>query len=113
MKRFEKVIPSQRVREEFYLTYELKGCQKAVNVLARYYRIRRMNVVVDGRRVGNGYDASYECDSHTAYFKKKALHKRNVLHEFYHHLAYAMDWDVSERREEREADRYANRVWRD
>ena len=46
------MIPSRKVREEFRLTYELKGVQKAVDMLSRYYGIRRVKIVVDGRRVG-------------------------------------------------------------
>jgi hypothetical protein len=32
-----RLIPSKRVIEKFLLTYELKGCQKAVNFLTEYY----------------------------------------------------------------------------
>lgn len=103
-----RIIPSKRVIEEFLLTYELKGCQKAVNLLTKYYGIRRMKIVVDGRRVGNGDEACYE--DYTAYFTKRGLNKRNVLHELYHHLAYVNDWDVSERMEETLANRYVGRV---
>ena len=105
-----KVVPSRRLCERFRLTYELKGAQRAVDLLARYYGIRRMRIVVDGRRVGNGDRACYE--DYTAYFKKRTIRKRLVLHEFYHHLAYVKDWDISERREEREADTYASRITR-
>ncbi len=58
-----RIIPSKRVVEEFLLTYELKGCQKAVNVLTRYYGIRRMKIVVNGRRVGNGDEGDSEFGS--------------------------------------------------
>ena len=98
------VIPSKRFCERFYLTYELKGAQRAVDLLSRYYGIRRMKIVVDGRRVGNSDQACYE--EHVAYFKKKRLNKRNVLHEFYHHHAYFYEWDMSDKREEREANWY-------
>lgn len=100
-----RLIPSKKICEEFYLTYELKGAQKAVDVLSRYYGIRRMKIVVDGRRVGNNDKACY--DEYVAYFKKKELNKHNILREFYHHLAYIFDWEMSEKREEREANRYA------
>jgi len=105
-----RLIPSKMVIEEFLLTYELKGCQKAVNLLTGYYGIRRMKIVVDGRRVGNGDEACYE--DYTAYFARKGLNKRNVLHELYHHLSYVNDWDVSEGKEERRANRYARKVLR-
>ena len=44
-------MPSKKVCEKFHLTYELKGAQKAVNILTEYYGIRRMKIIVDGRRV--------------------------------------------------------------
>ena len=109
MKRLE-VIPSKRVREEFRLTYELKGAQKAVDFLAKYYGIRRMKIVLDGRRVGNSDEACYVYETRTAYFKRKGLDRSNVLHEFYHHIANVKGWVTSERREEREASEYAKRI---
>ena len=99
-----RVIPSRKVREEFRLTYELKGAQKAIDFLSSYYGIRKMRIVVDGRKVGNGDDACYY--DYVAYFKKRAMNKRNVLHEFYHHLAYVFEWGLSEIKEEREAKFY-------
>jgi hypothetical protein len=47
-------IPSKRVREEFLITYELEGCQKATDFLTEYYGVRRMKIVLNGRKVGNG-----------------------------------------------------------
>ena len=41
LERLAKIIPSKRVCEEFRLIYELQGAQKAINFLARYYKIRR------------------------------------------------------------------------
>jgi len=107
--RLKKAIPSRRVCEKFYLTYELQGAKKAASLLARYYKIRRMKIVVDGRRAGNSDEALYDDDTCTAYFKKKGIDKFNVLHEFYHHLAYVKEWEISE---EREADRYASEILR-
>ena len=103
------LVPSKKVCEDFRLTYELKGAQKAVDFLSRYYGIRRMRIVVDGRKVGNSYDACYY--DYVAYFKKSGLNKGNVLHEFYHHLAYVYELDLSDSREEREANRYAKLVF--
>lgn len=110
--RLRKVLPSKRVCEKFNLAYELKGAQRAVDLLARHYGIRRMTIVVDGRRVANSDRACYDYDSYTAYFKKRTIRKRLVLHEFYHHLAYVEDWDMSGKKEEREADRYARSILR-
>ena len=103
-----RLIPSNKVCEEFYLTYELEGAHKAVDLLSRYYDIRSMEIVVDGRKVGNNDKACY--DENVAYFKKRWLNKRNVLHEFYHHLAYVFELGTSDIREEREANRYSRIV---
>jgi hypothetical protein len=92
-------VPRRKIREKFLLTYELEGCQKAVDFLTRYYGIRRMKIVVDGRRVGNGDFACY--DSGKAYFTRRGLKKRTVLHELYHHISYVEDWDMPIRIEER------------
>jgi len=100
-----RLIPSRKVCEEFYLTYELKGAQKAVDYLFRYYGIRRMRIVVDGRRVGNNEEACYY--KNIAYFKRRGLNKRSVLHEFFHHLADVFKLNLSVTKEEREANRYS------
>ena len=102
------MIPSKKAREDFRLTYELKGAQKAVDFLSRYYGIRRMKIIVDGRKVGNSDDACYY--DYVAYFKKRELNRRNVLHEFFHHLAFLYELDLSDSREEREANRYVRIV---
>ena len=75
-----RVVPSKRVREEFFLVYELSGAQKAVDFLAKYYKVRSMKIVVDGRKVGGKYLAVYE--DNVSYFKKRSLKKKIVLHEF-------------------------------
>jgi len=103
-----RLIPSKKVCEEFYLTYELKGAQKAIDLLSKYYGIRRMKIFVDGRRVGNKSVACYH--NYRAYFKKRGLNKRNVLHEFYHHIVYVYDFELSHRREEKNANRYSKVV---
>lgn len=97
-------VPSKRVREKFLLTYELEGCQRAVDLLTSYYGIRRIKIILNGRKVGNGYDAYYL--ENKAYFKKRGLNKRTVLHELYHHLVYSNNLDISEKIEEREANRF-------
>jgi len=78
--------------------------------LTKCYEIRRIKIVLDGRRVGNGDIAVYF--ENKAYFTKRGLNKRNVLHELDHHLAYGKKWEMSERIEETEASRYARRVLR-
>ena len=105
-------VPRRKVREKFLLIYELEGCQKAVNYLTRYYGIRKMSVIVDGRRVmrtktHKTYLAHYYRNK--AYFTKRGLTKRLVLHELYHHIvdAYGLDMVVSE--EERGANTFARK----
>ena len=44
-------LPSKRVRAEFLIVYELKGCQKAVNFLTEYYSVRKMRIILDDKRV--------------------------------------------------------------
>lgn len=103
-------IPSKKVCEKFHLTYELKGAQKGVNVLARYYKIRGMKIILDGRRVGNGDKACYNYDGYTAYFSKRGLDKFNVLHEFFHHLVAKRVIEIDEKYEEKAADRFAKEI---
>lgn len=101
-------VPSKTVCERFLLIYELEGAQKAIDFLTEHYGIRRMKIVLDGksvgRRMGKGFKAYYE--DNKAYFSKKGLNKRNVLHEFYHHLVdcYILD------EEEKLANRFAREV---
>jgi hypothetical protein len=90
------------------LTYEPEDCQRAVNFLTKYCGIRRMRIVLNGRRVGNGDEVCY--DRNVAYFTKKGLNKSNVLHELYHHLACLNKWSMSEKREETESNEYARKV---
>jgi hypothetical protein len=52
-------VPSKRICEKFHLTYELKGVQKGVDVLTEYYRIPRMKIILDGRKVTKGYECDY------------------------------------------------------
>jgi hypothetical protein len=98
-------IPSKKVCERFFLIYELEGCKEAVNYLAPYYGIKSMRIVLDGRRTGNGNRACYI--ENKAYFTKRGLGKRTVLHEFYHHLVDAKRLDLPSMTEEKEANGYA------
>jgi hypothetical protein len=97
--------PSQENTGEFLIIYELEGCQKAVNFLSEYYGVKRMKIILNGRKVGKGYEAYYF--EGKAYFTKRGLKKRNVLHEFYHFLADSKGLDISERVEERDANHYS------
>ena len=100
--------PSKKVCEGFLLIYELEGCQKTVNYIRKYYGVRRMRIVLNGRRVGNGDIAVYF--ENRAYFTKRGLNKRTVLHELYHHLVYAFDLDMGIRKEEKEANQFARKI---
>jgi hypothetical protein len=97
-------IPSKKVCESFLLTYELEGCQKAVDFLARHYQVRRMRIIVDGRRAGRRNRACYF--ENRAFFTKKGLNKRFVLHEFYHHLVDTKGWELPSGIEEKDACNY-------
>jgi len=101
-------VPSKKVCERFHLTYELKGAQKGVNVLTDYYRIPKMKIIVDGRKVMRGCDCVYF--ENTACFIKKGLNKRNVLHELHHHIVENMGLETREKKEEQEAERFARRI---
>jgi len=83
----------------------LYGAQKGIDVLARYYGIESMRIVLDGRKVSNYAKACY--DDGVAYFTIRGLKKRLVLHEFYHHLAEIFSWEMPVKIEEKEANRYA------
>ena len=103
-------VPSKRVLERFHLTYELEGAQKGTDVLTKYYRIPKMKIILNGRRVMRGCDCDYF--DNVACFTKKGLNKRNVLHELYHHIVDNRGLEIPEKKEEREANRYARDVMR-
>lgn len=98
-------VPSKKIRERFRLIYELEGCQKAVDFLTEYYGVRRMRIRLDGRKVGNGDIAVYF--ENNAYFTKRGLSKRTVLHELYHHLIDSNGVELRQRTEEKAANRFA------
>jgi len=64
-----------------------------------------MIIILNGRKVGNGDLAVYF--QNKAYFTKRGLTKRTILHELYHHLAYVNGLDIPETKEERAANSYA------
>jgi hypothetical protein len=75
-----------------------------------------MKLVLDGKRVGkrksNRWVACYI--KNKAYFTKKGLTKRAVLHEFCHHLAESKGLEIAIRKEEKEANNYAKtflKIW--
>jgi hypothetical protein len=94
-----------RVRERFLITYELEGCQEAIDFLTEHYGVRRMKIILNGRKVGNGNVAVYF--QNKAYFTKKGLRRRTVLHELYHHLVRAKGFAHANQIEEKEANAYA------
>jgi hypothetical protein len=64
-----------------------------------------MKIELDGRKVGNGNIAIYF--QNRAYFTKRGLKKRTVLHELYHHIAYVNGLQMSSAKEEKAARSYA------
>ena len=70
-------IPRKKVREKFLLIYELEGCQRAVDFFTEYYGVKRMRIVLNGRKVGNGDRACYF--ESKAYFTKRGLKKRKLI----------------------------------
>lgn len=98
-------VPPKRVREEFILTCELKGSQKGIDLLSEHYGVKTMKVILDGRRVGNGDLGCYYRNK--AYFSRKGLNRRNLLHEFFHHLVETQGIEMPARTEEKGANSYA------
>ncbi len=98
-------LPPKNVREKFLIIYEFEGCQKAANFLTKYYRVRRMKIILNGKRVRKGWVAWYL--ENEAYFRKEGLNKKIVLHELYHHLVDSMDLEIPLRIEEKQANNYA------
>ena len=101
-------VPSKKACEMFHLTYELKGAQKAVEVITNYYGIPKMKIILNGRRVTRGCECDYF--EGIACFTKKGLNKRNVLHELCHHIIENKEIEISLRREEREARAFATGI---
>lgn len=98
-------LPSKRVREKFLIMFDLQGCIKAVNYLTQYYKIRKMKINLNEKRVGKHRAACYY--QNQAYFKRNTLTKRIVLHELYHHLINSKKIELPRGTEEKEARTYA------
>jgi hypothetical protein len=98
-------VPSKKIRERFLLVYELEGCQRAVDFLTKYYGIRKMRIILNGRKVANGDIAIYF--QNRAYFTRRGLTKRTILHELYHHLVYVIGMEMPNTKEERAANSFA------
>jgi len=64
-----------------------------------------VKIILNGRKVGNGDSACYF--ENKAYFKKRGLRKRMVLHESYHHHVYVKGLGMPVRLEEKNANNYA------
>jgi hypothetical protein len=65
-----------------------------------------MRIILNGRKVGNGDDACYF--ENKAYFTKRGLNRRTILHELYHHLIKMKGLELPERIEEKQANVYAS-----
>lgn len=103
--------PSRKVCEEFMLIYELEGAQKGVDVLTRYYGVRRMKIVVDGRKIGKKYRIA-EYWKNTGYFRKRRFRKSDVLHELFHHLVASKRMTMPKREEEKQAQAFVEKIMR-
>lgn len=73
--------------------------------LTEHHGVKRMRIVLDGKRVGKGCSGYYL--KNREYFTKRGLKKRTVLHELYHHLVEVKDSQMPLRKEERDANSYA------
>jgi len=100
------------MREKFLICYELNGAQRAIDLMCNFYGVPRMRVILNGRRVGakksNGWQACYFKGK--AYFTKQGLNRKNVLHEFFHHLVDCRKLDIHEVTEERQAEKYSRQL---
>ena len=103
-------MPRRKVREQFCLTYELRGCQKAMDFLTAYYGVRRMRIILDGRRVPKKCCGVYF--DNRACFTRAGLKRRVVLHELYHHLVETKGLEMPIRLEEKQANTYAKNFLR-
>jgi hypothetical protein len=65
-----------------------------------------MKIILNDKKVGKGYEACYF--EGKAYFSKRSLNKRNILHEFYHHLIETKGLDLPEQTEEKQANGYVS-----
>ena len=98
-------LPSKNVREKFLIIYELEGCQKGVDFLAQYYQVRRMKIILNGKKVARRCLGIYF--QNKACFTKQGLTRRTVLHEFYHHLVEVKRLEMPLTKEEKEANVYS------
>ena len=62
--------------------------------------------IVDGQRVANGY----VWQENKAYFTKKGLNRRNVLHELFHHVVENKGLEMTEKKEERQANLFVREI---
>ena len=65
----------------------------------------RLKVILDGKKVGKGYVGYYL--KNRAYFTKRGLTKRIILHEFCHHLIDTKGLQMPIGKEEKEANNFA------
>lgn len=70
-----------------------------------------MKIILDGKKVTRGHEAHYF--ENKAYFTKRGLKKKTVLHELYHHLVCVSDLEMSERLEEKEANSFSREFSKD
>lgn len=108
-------FPSRKVCQRFALIYETQGCQRAVDYLTQYYGVRRLKLIIDGRKVittktHKKYAAHYYRNK--AYFVRRFLNRSTVLHELFHHLVEAKRLTMPLYEEERRADEFGRKFMR-
>ena len=70
-----------------------------------------MRIILNDKKVRRGYEAHYF--GNKAYFTKRGLKKKTVLHELYHHLVYVSDLEMSESLEEKKANSFRREFFKD
>ena len=64
-------LSSKKVREKFRIAYELEGCQKAVNFLSEYYKVRKMKIILNGKMFSKKKTKSW-----LAYYESYKEHRK-------------------------------------
>jgi CRISPR-associated endonuclease Cas1 len=97
----DMIEPYRYLMDNFVLENAREFRPKDFALKTEYFSKRRK-----GARA-NGDDACYF--ENKAYFTKRGLKKRNVIHELYHHLVFIKGLELSERIEEKQANIYAKK----
>lgn len=100
-------IPSKQILKKFDSLMNL-DIEKAVYLLCNYYKVPRVNLIFDGRKVGDGHYGCFDWEGvPTIILNYSHLTDRTVLHEFFHYVSWIRKYGFSEKEDEREANRFA------